>query len=90
MALAIYFHPDAMTAKKYDEVMARLNAAGQGKPKGRTHHSTFGPSDRLMVYDIWESQADFDAFGATLMPILGEVGIDVGQTDVMPIHNIVQ
>jgi hypothetical protein len=90
MAIAIYFNPDGMSASKYDEVMKRLDAAGQGRPKGRTHHSTFGPEDRLMVYDVWDSQEDFDAFGKTLMPILAEIGIDVGQPDVMPVHNIVQ
>lgn len=90
MSLAVYFHPEAMSAKKYDEAMARLEAAGQGRPKGRTHHSTFGSADALMVYDVWASQADFDAFGAVLMPILGELGIDPGQPDIMPIHNIVQ
>lgn len=90
MPLAVYFHPEGMSTKKYDDVLARLEAAGHATPKGRTHHSTFGPSDRLMVYDVWESQADFDAFGAVLMPILGELGIDPGQPDIMPIHNIVQ
>ena len=43
-----------------------------------------------MVYDVWDSQADFDAFGQTLMPILSELGVDPGQPDVMPIHNIIQ
>jgi hypothetical protein len=89
MALAIYFHPEKMNAKTYDEVISRLEAAGQGKPKGRVHHSSFGSGDSLMVYDIWESQAAFDAFGATLMPILAELGVDPGQPDVMPIHNII-
>ncbi len=32
----------------------------------------------------------FDAFGAALMPILGEVGIDPGQPAVMPVHRINQ
>ena len=43
-----------------------------------------------MVYDVWDSQEDFDAFGQTLMPILAELGVDPGQPDVMPVHNIVQ
>ena len=90
MAIAIYFNPDAMTAEKYDEITKRLDAAGQGTPKGRSHHSVFGPEDRLMVYDIWDSQEDFDAFGKTLMPILAEFGVDVGQPDVMPVHHMVQ
>jgi hypothetical protein len=90
MALAIYFHPDSMSTDKYDEVMRKLDAAGAGSPKGRTHHSAFGPAEKLMVYDVWDSQEDFDAFGATLMPILAELGVDPGQPDVMPLHNAVQ
>jgi hypothetical protein len=43
-----------------------------------------------MVYDVWESQETFDAFGQTLMPILAELGVDVGAPDVMPAHNVVQ
>lgn len=79
-----------MSVEQYDDIMKKLDAAGAGKPKGRSHHSTFGPKERLMVYDVWDSQADFDAFGATLMPILAAAGVDPVQPDVMPIHNIVQ
>ena len=43
-----------------------------------------------MVYDVWDSQEDFEALGQVLMPILGELGIDAGQPDVMPVHNVVQ
>jgi hypothetical protein len=35
-------------------------------------------------------KGDFDAFDQTLMPILAEAGVDPGQPDVMPVHNIVQ
>ena len=91
MALAFYFNPTTpMSSATYDEVMKKLDAAGAGSPKGRTHHSSFGPPDALMVYDVWESQEAFDAFGATLMPILGELGVDPGQPSVMQLHNIVQ
>jgi hypothetical protein len=90
MPIAIYLHPEAMSTAQYDDIIQRLDAAGQGRPKGRTHHSVFGPDDHLMVYDIWDSQDDFDAFGQTLMPILAEVGLDPGQPDVMPVHNVIQ
>jgi hypothetical protein len=37
-----------------------------------------------MVFDVWTSQAAFDKFGKTLMPILQQLGIDPGQPSVMP------
>ena len=90
MSIAVYFHREAMSAAQYDEIMEKLEAAGQGTPTGRSHHSAFGPEDRLMVYDVWDSQESFDAFGQTLMPVLEELGVDAGQPDVMSIHNVVQ
>ena len=90
MAVAIYFHPESMSAAQYDDIMKRLDAAGVGRPAGRLHHSTFGPPDHLMVYDVWDSAESFQKFGETLMPILGELGVDPGQPDIMPLHNLVQ
>ena len=89
MAIAVYFHPESMGASQYDEIINKLDAAGAGKPAGRVHHSCFGPAEKLMVYDVWDSQESFDAFGQTLMPILGEVGVDPGTPDVMPVHNLI-
>ncbi|MGH8972739.1 MAG: hypothetical protein ACRD0C_05985 [Acidimicrobiia bacterium] len=90
MAIGIYFHPESMTASQYDEVISKLEAAGAGRPAGRLHHSCFGPDEHLMVYDVWDSQESFEAFGQTLMPILQEQGIKIGAPDVMPIHNMIQ
>ena len=88
MAIGIYFHPASMNAQQYDEAMRRLDAAGVGKPKGRIFHSCFGEGASLSVYDVWESQADFDAFGQKLMPILAEIGLDPGTPDIVPMHNM--
>ena len=43
----------------------------------------------LQVFDIWESQQDFDTFGATLMPVLQQVGLDTGQPVVEPVHSVI-
>jgi hypothetical protein len=90
MAIAVYFHPASFTTAQYDECIKRLEAAGAGKPNGRLHHSSFGPPDSVMVYDVWESQETFEAFGQTLMPILGAMQVDPGQPDIMPVHNVIQ
>jgi hypothetical protein len=90
MAIGVYFSPVSMNVAQYEDVLRRLEAAGQGAPKGRSYHSSFGPEDHLMVFDIWDDQASFDAFGSVLMPILAEVGVDPGQPDVMPVHKIIK
>jgi hypothetical protein len=43
-----------------------------------------------MVYQVWESPESFEAFGATLMPILAVVGIDPGKPDTMVLHRLEQ
>ena len=43
----------------------------------------------IQVFDIWESQEDFEAFGATLVPILGELGVTLKEPMVANVHNVV-
>ena len=89
MAIGIYFSPAAASAEKYDECIKLLKKAGAGNPAGRSYHAAFGPKDKLMVFDVWTSQAAFDKFGKTLMPILQQLGIDPGQPMVMPMHKVI-
>jgi hypothetical protein len=42
-----------------------------------------------MVFDVWTSQAAFDKFGKTLMPILERIGVDPGQPSIMPMHKVI-
>jgi hypothetical protein len=91
MALSFYFALSGMTAEKYDECIKRLKQAGAAHPAGRTYHASFGPRDKIMVFDVWKSQAAFDKFGRTLMPILQELGVnpDPGQPSIMEIHKVI-
>jgi hypothetical protein len=89
MAIGIYFSPAAFSAVKYDECIRLLKKAGAGNPAGRSYHAAFGPADKLMVFDVWTSQAAFDKFGKTLMPILQQIGVDPGKPTVMPIHKVI-
>jgi hypothetical protein len=89
MALGYYFHPESMSVGQYDRVISALDEAGAGSPPGRAYHFSFQVGEGLHVFDVWESEEQFNAFGATLMPILQGEGIDVGMPDVSPIHNVI-
>jgi len=90
MAISVYINPVSATAAQYDEIIRRLDAAGAGKPAGRLYHACFGSGDKLQVFDIWESQQAFDKFGETMVPIVQEVGVNLGQPMVEPVHNLIQ
>ncbi len=90
MALGIYFVHGGFTPEKYDKVIKTLEAAGAGAPKGRTYHVALESNGEIQVFDIWESQADFDAFGTTLIPILAEHGVELNEPMVATVHNVIE
>jgi hypothetical protein len=90
MAIGIYFAEGDFPADKYDEALSRLEAAGAGAPQGRTYHVALETDGKINVFDIWESQEAFDAFGATLMPILTELGVNPGAPTVGRVHNVIE
>ena len=89
MALGIYFMHGGFTPDKYDQAIKKLEAAGAGAPKGRTYHVALESDGAIQVFDIWESQADFDAFGPKLMPILTELGVGLKEPMVATVHNVI-
>lgn len=90
MALGMYFTPSSFTAERYDEAIKRLEEAGAGAPPGRLYHVAMEADGLIQVFDIWESEESFQAFGATLVPILNELGADPGQPQVSPVHNVIK
>ena len=74
MAVIVTFSMSGMPVDKYETILRRLEAAGAGVPRGRLQHVSFGSRDALQVIDIFESRRTFEAFGATFLPILYELG----------------
>jgi hypothetical protein len=89
MAIVVKFDVTGMDSAKYDEILRRLTAIGQGAPDGRQYHVCYGDKQRLQVIDVFESPAKLEAFGAKLMPILKELGVQATPTPV-PVYNIIK
>ena len=90
MSLGFYFTPSSFTAADYDEAIRRLEAAGAGAPAGRLYHVALETDGQMQVFDVWDSQESFEAFGETLLPIMGALGADPGQPHISPVHNIIK
>ncbi len=90
MALGLHFSPSSFTKARYDDTIKRLEAAGAGAPAGRLYHCAMEADGLIQVFDVWDSQESFEAFGATLVPIMTELGADPGTPMISPVHNIIK
>ena len=90
MSLLIRFSPPSLTAEQYDDVVRRLNEEGVSPADGLDYELCFGSGDQLKVSLVWDSKEQLDAFGARLMPILAELGLDPGEPEVFEVHNIIK
>ena len=90
MAISFYFQPTGFSAETYDEAIKQLEAAGAASPKGRSFHAGIEVNGQIAVFDIWDSQEDFEAFGPTLMPIMSALGAEPGEPMVAHVHNVIQ
>lgn len=90
MALGFYFTPTALSAETYDEVVKRLEAAGAGAPAGRLYHVALDNEGQIRVFEVWDSQESFEAFGAALLPVMESLGTEPGEPTVLPVHNIIK
>jgi hypothetical protein len=87
MSIVVRFSPKSLTIEKHNEVTRRLEETGAWPPDGLDYHVVFGSDGDLHVSEIWDSPEQFQAFGATLMPVLAEVGIEFsGDPEVFEIH----
>ena len=90
MSILVRFSPASLTPQQYDDSDTRFREEfGEEMPDGCELHVAFlGPDGNLRVSEIWDSREQFEAFGERLMPMLGELGIDPGEPEVLDIHNV--
>jgi hypothetical protein len=89
MAIIAMFEVNGANSSKYDEVIRRLTKIGQKVPDRQLYHICYGDRQRLQVIDVFESRAKLDAFGAKLMPILQDLGIQAEPT-IFEVYNIIK
>jgi len=89
MAIVAIFEVTGATSSKYDEALRRLTEIGLRVPDGQMYHICYGDKQNLQVIEVFESKAKLEAFGARLMPILQDLGIEAKPT-VFETYNIIE
>jgi len=84
--VVIMFDVTGLTSETYGKIVSRLDAAGAGAPAGRQYHCAYGAPDNLQVIEFFDSTESFEAFGATLVPILKEYGV-TSTPNIQTVHN---
>jgi hypothetical protein len=73
--IGVYIRPAGMTEEQYRSIDSRLRDSGV-EPKGMKMHSCFGEGEGLAIFDVWESEEDFNAFAAHLGPLVAAAGLE--------------
>lgn len=81
--IGVYIRPAAMTPEQYKDIDAKVRATGV-EPKGMKLHSCFGEGPGIAIFDVWESQEEWDAFAAVLGPIVAASGQEPLQPMIVP------
>jgi hypothetical protein len=89
VSVLIRFTPPSLTAQQYDEVVRRLTEKGVFPADGLDYEICFGSEGNLKVSQVWDSNEQLEAFGESLKPVLADIGIDPGEPEIVPVHNII-
>lgn len=85
MPLAISF-TTTLSSDQYDEIWRQLRDAKADHPQGRLSHVGWEQDGTIRVVDVWDTMENFEAFGATLMPIIGSLGGEATPTIIEARH----
>jgi len=89
VSVLIRFAPQSLTAEQYDSAVHRLTRM-RLPADGLDYEICFGSGDKMKVSQVWDTQEATRPFGARLMPILAELGIDPGEPEVVGVHSTIR
>jgi len=87
--IAVLSTPESMTAEQYDGLVEQFEDARASPAPGHRLHVCFGHGDHLMVFDVWDSVEELEAFAATVAPILANQQIVIAPPQPLEVHRFV-
>ncbi len=91
MPFARMFNNPNVTKEKYDATREKLGVSQDNMPKGGlVHIAGEGPGGTWRVVEVWESEADAQAWDAKLEPVLSAQGITRPAPETWQVHSLLK
>jgi hypothetical protein len=87
--IAVLSTPESMSAEQYDRLVEQVDEARASPAPGHRLHVCFGHGDHLMLFDVWDSVEELQAFAATIAPILANQQIVTAPPQPLEVHRLV-
>ena len=68
--IAVLSMPESMTTEQYDRIVEQFEDVRASPAPGHRLHVCFGHGEHLMVFDVWDSVEELQAFAETIAPIV--------------------
>ncbi|HTX08838.1 MAG TPA: hypothetical protein VME22_09515 [Solirubrobacteraceae bacterium] len=86
MAVAVHISAKNMSKSDYERIIGDLEASGLSQPAGRRFHAAYG-DDEVHVFEVWDSEEQFQAHGEHFFAALQGAGIDAGTVSLGSLHS---
>jgi len=89
VSIVVRYQPKGLTRQQYDEVSRRMEGSGSWPPDGLDMHVLFGEEGELRVSEIWDSEEKWRGFRDKIVPVLQDVGVQIGgDPEVFRVHEL--
>ena len=87
MPVAIRITPHNMSKQDYESTIAELNASGAAEPEGRLFHAAYGGGDDVHMFEVWESQGQFEAHRDQVYATLQGSTLSTAPVEIHELHS---
>jgi len=87
--IVVNFNFPHLTVEEYNNILAETEPKRKASYPGLLFHVAAPNGQGMFVCDIWESEAQFLAFGELMLPVLVKVGGTPVPPSIFPLHNVI-
>ena len=87
--IVVNFRFPHLTIEQYNTILTETEPLRKASYPGLLFHVAAPDGEGMFVCDIWETEADFNAFGAVMLPVLVKTGGTPVAPSIFQAYNVI-